>query len=70
MCDASLFGVELCFLNSTFTLRFAAVWFSLASVIVLWDALFLFLRPRSMPGGDLHFIWKPCVWLFHVCLSH
>ncbi|XP_064404300.1 uncharacterized protein LOC135349674 [Halichondria panicea] len=39
--------------------RLAITWFSLSSLVVIWDALFVFLRPRSLPGGDLHFLFKP-----------
>lgn len=31
----------------------------LSMVITLWDALFVLLRPESLPGGSLAFIWKP-----------
>ena len=40
--------------------RLGVVWFGLASLVVIWDALFVLLRPRSMSGGDLHHFWKPC----------
>ncbi|KAF8316150.1 hypothetical protein DL93DRAFT_2078415 [Clavulina sp. PMI_390] len=36
-----------------------AVWFSLSSILVLWDAGFLLVRPRGFPGGDLSWIWEP-----------
>ena len=26
---------------------------------MLWDALFLLLRPHSLPGGRLHYLWQP-----------
>ncbi|KZP32135.1 hypothetical protein FIBSPDRAFT_849117, partial [Athelia psychrophila] len=27
--------------------------------VILWDTSYLFMRPRSMVGGDLYWIWKP-----------
>ncbi|KAF8347410.1 hypothetical protein F5887DRAFT_955649 [Amanita rubescens] len=36
-----------------------ALWFLITTPIVLWDAGYLFMRPRSMKGGDLHWIWEP-----------
>ncbi|KAF9507113.1 hypothetical protein BS47DRAFT_1304407 [Hydnum rufescens UP504] len=36
-----------------------SLWFFLSSLFVLWDVSYLLLRPRSMVGGDLHWIWKP-----------
>jgi len=34
-------------------------WFRIASLIVIWDASFVLLRPRSMEGGDLSFVFAP-----------
>ncbi|KAK0458299.1 uncharacterized protein EV420DRAFT_1270546 [Desarmillaria tabescens] len=34
-------------------------WFAITIPIIFWDAGYLFLRPRSMEGGDLHWIWQP-----------
>jgi hypothetical protein len=31
----------------------------LAGLICIWDASFVLLRPRTMPGGDLHKFWAP-----------
>ncbi|KAK7045394.1 hypothetical protein VNI00_007645 [Paramarasmius palmivorus] len=36
-----------------------SLWFLFAMPIMLWDAGFCFMRPRSMVGGDLHFLWAP-----------
>ncbi|KAG8988094.1 hypothetical protein FRB94_001106 [Tulasnella sp. JGI-2019a] len=36
-------------------------WFLLSSLVVLWDAGYCLLRPRSMEGGDLAWIWKPYI---------
>ncbi|KAG7090022.1 hypothetical protein E1B28_011643 [Marasmius oreades] len=33
-------------------------WFMLTAPLMLWDAAFCFMRPRSMVGGDLHWLWK------------
>ncbi|KAI9360563.1 hypothetical protein BD770DRAFT_441885 [Pilaira anomala] len=34
-------------------------WFFVSSIIVTWDFMYCFLRPYSMEGGALNFIWKP-----------
>ncbi|CAL1711044.1 unnamed protein product [Somion occarium] len=36
-----------------------SLWFLLTIPVIFWDAGYCFLRPRSMKGGDLHWIWKP-----------
>ncbi|KAI9633344.1 tetrapyrrole methylase [Dioszegia hungarica] len=37
-----------------------SAWFAFSTIIVLWvDAGYCFNRPRSMPGGDLAWIWAP-----------
>ncbi|CCM00461.1 uncharacterized protein FIBRA_02494 [Fibroporia radiculosa] len=36
-----------------------SLWFALTIPVIFWDATYLFLRPRSMVGGDLHHFWKP-----------
>ncbi|KDN48465.1 hypothetical protein K437DRAFT_245637 [Tilletiaria anomala UBC 951] len=38
---------------------FIGVWFLISSLIVCWDTGYILLRPRSMKGGDLHWIWAP-----------
>jgi len=35
------------------------LWFLLTAPVILWDASYCFMRPRSFKGGDLHWIWKP-----------
>ncbi|KAM6494851.1 hypothetical protein JOM56_009474 [Amanita muscaria] len=35
------------------------LWFLITAPVVLWDAGYCFMRPRSMRGGDLHWLWKP-----------
>ncbi|KIK97570.1 hypothetical protein PAXRUDRAFT_136029 [Paxillus rubicundulus Ve08.2h10] len=35
------------------------LWFLLTAPIIFWDVGYCFMRPRSMVGGDLHWIWKP-----------
>ena len=35
------------------------LWLFVSSLVVLWDASFVLLRPRSMEGGDLFWIWTP-----------
>lgn len=34
-------------------------WLLISSIICTWDASFVLLRPRSMPGGDLHKYFAP-----------
>jgi len=36
-----------------------SLWFLISSALVFWDAGYCFYRPRSMDGGDLHWIWAP-----------
>ncbi|KAF9013504.1 hypothetical protein BDQ17DRAFT_1343547 [Cyathus striatus] len=36
-----------------------SLWFLLTAPVIAWDAGYCFMRPRSMEGGDLHWIWKP-----------
>ncbi|CAE6519788.1 unnamed protein product [Rhizoctonia solani] len=36
-----------------------SVWYVASAFIIAWDVGYCFLRPRSMVGGDLHWIWKP-----------
>ncbi|KAI0330653.1 hypothetical protein GY45DRAFT_728389 [Cubamyces sp. BRFM 1775] len=36
-----------------------SLWFALTIPVIFWDAGYCFFRPRSMVGGDLHWIWKP-----------
>ncbi|KAI1826241.1 hypothetical protein F4861DRAFT_121071 [Xylaria intraflava] len=41
---------------STFTL----FWLAVSVPLVLWDCGYVLLRPRTMPGGDLHWpLWAP-----------
>ncbi|KAF5358784.1 hypothetical protein D9758_008538 [Tetrapyrgos nigripes] len=34
-------------------------WFAFSAVVMSWDSGYLLLRPRSMAGGDLYWLWKP-----------
>ncbi|TDL19000.1 hypothetical protein BD410DRAFT_792607 [Rickenella mellea] len=43
--------------NTTHT--WVSLWFLITAPIILWDASYCFFRPRSMIGGDLHWIWEP-----------
>ncbi|TBU45626.1 hypothetical protein BD309DRAFT_859785 [Dichomitus squalens] len=36
-----------------------SLWFALTVPVIFWDATYCFFRPRSMVGGDLHWIWTP-----------
>ncbi|KAA1466877.1 hypothetical protein DENSPDRAFT_812247 [Dentipellis sp. KUC8613] len=41
------------------TYTWVSLWFLLTTPVILWDAGYCFFRPRSMVGGDLHWIWQP-----------
>ncbi|KAL6300317.1 hypothetical protein BKA93DRAFT_819479 [Sparassis latifolia] len=41
------------------TYTWVSLWFLITIPVIFWDALFLFFRPRSFEGGDLHWIWRP-----------
>ncbi|KIM54940.1 hypothetical protein SCLCIDRAFT_1221553 [Scleroderma citrinum Foug A] len=34
-----------------------SLWFLLTAPVIFWDASYCLMRPRSMAGGDLHWIW-------------
>ncbi|KIP05673.1 hypothetical protein PHLGIDRAFT_107951 [Phlebiopsis gigantea 11061_1 CR5-6] len=36
-----------------------SIWFLATIPVIFWDAGYCFMRPRSMRGGDLHWIWSP-----------
>ncbi|KDQ53945.1 hypothetical protein JAAARDRAFT_136371 [Jaapia argillacea MUCL 33604] len=36
-----------------------SLWFLLTTPVIMWDVGYCFMRPRSMFGGDLHWIWSP-----------
>ncbi|PPQ99408.1 hypothetical protein CVT24_005395 [Panaeolus cyanescens] len=36
-----------------------SLWFLVTVPVIFWDVGYCFMRPRSMKGGDLHWIWKP-----------
>ena len=38
--------------------RWVVLWMTISTLIVLWDALFILLRPLSFPGEALGFIWE------------
>ncbi|KAL1405662.1 hypothetical protein Q8F55_009301 [Vanrija albida] len=45
---------------STFTVpQWIRLWLGLSTIIVIWDIGYCFMRPRSMPGGDLSWLWGP-----------
>ncbi|PPQ72340.1 hypothetical protein CVT26_007311 [Gymnopilus dilepis] len=35
-----------------------SLWFLLTAPIILWDAGYVLMRPRSMEGGDLRWFWR------------
>jgi len=38
--------------------RWVFLWLAISTVVVVWDALFVLLRPNSFPGGDIGFLWS------------
>ncbi|KAJ7705590.1 hypothetical protein B0H17DRAFT_1038372 [Mycena rosella] len=36
-----------------------SLWFLITVPVIFWDVGYCFMRPRSMEGGDLHWIWAP-----------
>ncbi|KAJ7690129.1 hypothetical protein B0H17DRAFT_1065577 [Mycena rosella] len=41
------------------TYAWISLWFLLTAPLMIWDAGYCLMRPRSMPGGDLYWFWKP-----------
>lgn len=39
--------------------KIVTFWLLISVPIVLWDAGYVLLRPHSMPGGSLHYLWAP-----------
>ena len=39
--------------------RWIVVWLLISSALIGWDVAFVLLRPASMPGGALAFLWIP-----------
>ncbi|PWN52951.1 HlyIII-domain-containing protein [Violaceomyces palustris] len=39
--------------------KLISFWLAVSTAIVAWDTGYILLRPRSMTGGDLHWIWAP-----------
>ncbi|PSK60258.1 hypothetical protein B9Z65_1156 [Elsinoe australis] len=37
----------------------ALIWLAISLPLVIWDSGYVMLRPHSMPGGSLHWPWKP-----------
>ncbi|KAH8921638.1 hypothetical protein BT69DRAFT_311819 [Atractiella rhizophila] len=37
------------------------IWFFVSSLLVIWDFCYCFLRPHSMEGGALNFLWRPYI---------
>ncbi|KAF7330231.1 hypothetical protein MVEN_02460300 [Mycena venus] len=48
------FRADLVSLFDAYFLRFL-----LTAPLMIWDAGYCLMRPRSMPGGDLYWFWKP-----------
>ncbi|KAF8184819.1 hypothetical protein BJ912DRAFT_1022967 [Pholiota molesta] len=45
-----------------------SLWFLLTAPVIAWDVGYCFMRPRSMKGGDLHWIWSPYALYQEACL--
>jgi len=41
------------------TYTWVSLWFLITIPVIFWDSGYLFYRPRSFEGGDLHWIWEP-----------
>jgi len=41
------------------TYTWISLWFLITAPVMFWDAGYCLMRPRSMRGGDLHWLWKP-----------
>jgi hypothetical protein len=50
--------------------RWITVWFALSLPLIAWDVSFVLLRPLSMPGGRLAFLWGPYAKYITVDLSY
>ena len=37
-----------------------AVWLALSSIVCTIDALFILLRPHTLPGGKWNYLFRPC----------
>ena len=50
--------------------RWILIWFALSLPLIVWDVSFVLLRPSSMPGGSLAFLWAPYAKYITVDLSY
>ncbi|KAK7032782.1 hypothetical protein R3P38DRAFT_771026 [Favolaschia claudopus] len=41
------------------TYAWISLWFLFTAPLMIWDAGYCLMRPRSMAGGDLYWFWKP-----------
>ncbi|KAK7023141.1 hypothetical protein R3P38DRAFT_2957741 [Favolaschia claudopus] len=41
------------------TYSWISLWFLITAPVIAWDVGYCFMRPRSMEGGDLHWLWSP-----------
>lgn len=47
--------------------RLTLLWLAVATPLVAWDSAYVLLRPRTMPGGNLHWpLWVPYGLYGHV----
>ncbi|KAF8201348.1 hypothetical protein K438DRAFT_1821861 [Mycena galopus ATCC 62051] len=46
------------------THAWVSLWFLLSAPIIAYDVGYCFMRPRSMEGGDLHWIWTPAYSIY------
>lgn len=43
-----------------------AVWLALSSIVCTIDALFVLLRPHTLPGGKWNYLFTPCKYKFYI----
>lgn len=39
--------------------KWIVIWLIISMIIVFWDVMFVLLRPVSLPGGSLAWLWVP-----------
>ena len=44
------------------------VWLMFSLPLVIWDVGYVFMRPHSMPGGSVHWIWAP--YAYYCTVDH
>lgn len=46
-----------------------AVWLVISSIVVTIDALFVLLRPHTLPDGKWNFLFEPCKYFLHLLIA-